>query len=200
MSDPYESLEPAEDPEIPDWENEYIDQVSDRLLFNYDLEKDRDIRGEEFTLYGEMQMSAEKHFFHPAIRFGYHESREHVFVTELPAVSQQDLDHFVDLGHDLANGWIDADEEHFSTEFTFVLLVDDIPSDVGEYVREFRDRTLIKYGYYGHYEIHLIVVNPTAEQLVASQEAGVQEAFRLWEPIEHEEPGLFELITRRLQL
>jgi hypothetical protein len=67
MSDPYESLEPAEDPEIPDWENAYTDQVRDRLLFNYDLETDREIRCEAFTLYGEMQMSAEKHFLHPAI-------------------------------------------------------------------------------------------------------------------------------------
>ena len=35
---------------------------------------------------------------------------------------------------------------------------------------------------------------------MASREAHVEEAFRLWEPIEAEEPGLWQLITRRLQL
>lgn len=200
MTDKYESIEPAEDSDVPTWDDAYIDAVSDRLMFNYDLEKDYTVNQHRFTLYGQMRMASEKHFFHPAIRFAYHEAFEHLFVQRANSVTVNDLETLIELGHTLADKWVDPDEEHFSTEFTFVTVTGNLPAAVRDYVTDFRDRTLIKYGYYGHYEIHLVVVAPDHEDIVGSEEAGVVEAFRLWEPIEREEPGLFQLITRRLQL
>lgn len=200
MSDPYETLEPVGDPDVPDWEDDYLDRVSDRLMFNYDLEKDFQAAGTVFDLYGEMVMESEKHFIHPAITFAQHEAREHVFAARVETVSRDDLERLVALGHELADDWIDADERHFSTEFTFVSVVDCFPNDLHDYVAEFRDRTLLRYGMHGHYEINLLVVAPTEERLVASEKADVDEAFRLWEPIEKEEPGWWDLFTRRMQI
>lgn len=201
MADPYENLEPAEDdPDVPDWDDEYIDRVSDRLMFNYDLDKDYTVRDERFALYGEMRMVNEKHFFHPALSYAHHESFEHLFARRRSSITVSDLERLVDLGHDLADDWIDHDEEHFSTEFIFVDIVDEIPDAVREFVTDFRDRTLIKHGFHGHYEIHLVAVAPEAEALAASRKAHVEEAFRLWDPIEEEEPGLWDLFTRRMQL
>jgi hypothetical protein len=190
----------ADDVDLPEWDDEYFDRVADRLAFNYDLERQRRVRGEEFTLYGKMEMSSEKHFFHPMLRFGYHETTEHLFARRRPAVAVSDLERLVSLGHDLADGWIDPDEEHFSTDFTFVAVVEEIPDDVRDIVAGFRDRTLLRYGYYGHYEINLVAVAPEPQDIVSSREAHVEEAFRLWDPIEKEEPGLWKLITRRLQI
>lgn len=200
MTEQTESLEPVDDAEIPEWDDEYIDRVSDRLMFNYDLEKDYAVDGERFDLYGQMRMSSEKHFIHPAIRFGYHESTEHLFARRTPSLSRTDLEADVQLGHALADEWIEADEEHFSTEFTFISIADRISDQVREFIDGFRDRNLLKYGFYGHYEIHLIVVAPDHQASIASEEAGVEKAFRVWERIEHEDPGLWGLITRRLQL
>lgn len=198
--DSIDNLEPVDDTDLPEWEDEYFDDVAARLVFNYDLERDRTVRGETFPMYGRLEMSSEKHFFHPALRFGYHESTEHLFARRRSSVARRDLEGLVELGHDLADDWIDADEQHFSTEFTFVTVVDRIPEDVRSFVDGFRDRTLLKYGYYGHFEVNLVVVAPDVEDIVASSEANVAEAFRLWEPIEKEEPGLWDLITRRLQV
>jgi hypothetical protein len=195
-----DNVEPVDDADLPEWDDEYFDDVAARLLFNYDLERDRTVRGESFEMYGRLEMSSEKHFFHPALRFGYHESTEHLFARRRSSIQQSDLERLVELGHTLADDWIDADEEHFSTDFTFVTVADRIPEAVRSYVDGFRDRTLLKYGYFGHYEINLVVVAPDAEAIVASSEANVAEAFRLWEPIEKEEPGLWDLITRRLQI
>lgn len=200
MTEAPEYLEPAEDPDIPEWDDQYLSRVSDRLMFNYDLEKDYTVRGERFGLYGQMRMSSEKHFFHPAIRFAYHESTEHLFAKRVTPLTVRDLERFSELGHDLADDWIEPDEQHFSTEFTFVAITESISDPVREFTASYRDRNLIKLGFYGHYEIHLIVVAPDDDDIVASEEAGVEEAFRLWDPIEREEPGLFQLITRRLQL
>lgn len=200
--DPYENLEPAEeDPDVPDWEDEYVDRVSDRLMFNYDLEKDYEVHGESFTLYGELHMHHQKHFFHPLLSFAHHDSYEHLFtrrVDRVPAVSA--FESLVDLGHTIADDWIEADEEHYSTEFTFVLIGDELTDDVRSFVEEFRDRTMLKRGYYGHYEIHLVAVAPDREEIASSQKAHVEEAFRLWEPIEEEEPTWWDLFTRRLQI
>ena len=199
--DPYESLEPAEDdPDVPDWDDDYVDRVSDRLMFNFDLEKDRTVVGTDFTLYGEMNIHHEKHFIHPVLSFAHHDTFEHVFVREVGDVSVADLEALVALGHDLADEWIDADEEHYATEFSFVALADAVPEDVREFVADFRDRTLLKKGFHGHYEIHLLVVNPEGESLVASQETDLGEAFRLWEPIEKEEATWLDLLRRRLQV
>jgi hypothetical protein len=199
--DPYESLEPAEaDPDVPDWENEYLDRVSDRLMFNYDLTKDDRVLGEPFTMSGEMQVHHEKHFLHPALSFAHHDTFEHLFVRELPRATVADLDSLVDVGHDVADEWIDADEEHYATEFTFVAVTDDIPSDVREFVSTFRDRTMLRKGFHGHYEIHLLAVDPEAEQLVASEQADLDEAFRLWERLEEPEVTWWDLFKRRLQL
>ncbi len=198
--DHIEDVEPVDDAELPEWDDEYFDGVAARLVFNYDLERDRSVRGEAFTMYGRLEMSSEKHFFHPALRFGYHESTEHLFAHRRSSVQRSDLERLVELGHALADDWIVADEQHFSTDFTFVTVADRIPEAVRSYVDGFRDRTLLKYGYFGHYEVNLVVVAPDAEEIVASSEANVAEAFRLWEPIEKEEPGLWDLITRRLQI
>lgn len=195
-----EDVEPVDDVDLPEWDEEYFDRVAARLVFNYDLERDRTVHGEPFAMYGRLEMSSEKHFFHPSLRFGYHESTEHLFARRRPSVTTEDLDRLVELGHALADDWIDPNEQHFSTEFTFVSVVDRIPDDVRSFVDGFRDRTLLKYGYFGHYEINLVVVAPDRKQIVASSEADVEEAFRLWEPIEKEEPGLWDLITRRLQI
>ena len=186
--------------EVPEWEGEYLDRVSDRLMFNYDLAKDERVGSEEFDLYGRMQIHNEKHFLHSALSFAHHDLEEHLFAKRAEAVTVADLEQLVDLGHELADQWIESNEEHFSTDFTFVLLVPEIPDDVASFVSKFRDRKMLKYGYHGHYEITFVVAAPEREELVASPEATVEEAFRLWEPIERKEPSLFDLITRRLQI
>lgn len=185
---------------VPDWDDEYVDRVSDRLLHNYDLEKDRAVDGERFTLYGRMDLTSQKHFLHPSISLAEHESTEHLFVDRVDRVDDAVLDRSVDLGHRLADDWIDPDEEHYSTEFTFVAVAPSIPDDIRSRVAGFSDRTLLKYGYHGHYEINLAVIAPETEDLVASENADIATAFRLWEPIEQKEVGLLGLIARRLQL
>ena len=200
MSDPYEGLEPAEEPDVPDWEDEYLDRVSDRLLFNYDLEKDARAGGEAFSMYGEMRMLNKKHFLHPSLTFAEHESFEHVYVRQADHLTVTDVEALVDLGHDLADEEVDADPDHFSTEFVFVLVTDEIDAPVREFVSDFEERTMLKYGFNGHYEIHLVVVAPDDEDIVSSRDAHVEEAFRLWSPIEKEEPTWWDLVTRRLQI
>lgn len=188
------------DADLPEWDDEYVDRVADRLQFNYDLEKDRTVHGRTFTLYGEMLVHSEKHFFHPALSFGYHESREHLFVTQSGRVDVPELETLVEFGHDLAEDWVDANEEHYSTDFTFVVLADEISDSVETFVTTFRDRTLLKYGYHGHYEINVVVVAPDEKTVIASPEADVEQAFDVWTRIEQPEVGLLGLIARRFQL
>jgi hypothetical protein len=190
---------PPED-ELPTWDDAYLDQVGGRLVHNYDLERDRRVRGEQFALYGEMVIENKKHFLHPSIEIANHHSYEHLFARRDGQVSAQNLDTLVDLGHDLAEEWIDPDEEHYSTEFTFVTVVDRIPEQVRSKVRGLDERTLLKYGYNGHYEVNLVVVAPERKQIVANDAADVETAFRTWETIEREEPGLLQMIARRFQL
>jgi hypothetical protein len=192
--------DPAEPEKIPDWDDEFVDRVSDRLMFNYDLEKDYTVEGRQFTLYGEMQVHHEKHFLHPALSFAHHDTFEHLFVRDGETVTPDDVESVVEFGHDLAEEWIEADEEHYATEFTFAFVVDRIPDDVRSVVSGFRDRTLLKKGFNGHYEIHLVAVAPDREAIVASETASLDEAFRVWEPIEEEEVTWLDLLRRRLQV
>jgi hypothetical protein len=187
-------------PDVPEWDDEYVDRLSDRLLFNYDLEEDVSERGERFALYGRLQMESEKHFFTPLLSYAHHETHEHLYLRRRQTLSTTDLDTLVELGHDLADERIEANEEHYGTEFTFVTVVPSIADDVREYVADFRDRTLLKYGYFGHYEVNLAVVAPDERDVVTSEAADVEEALTTWEPIEREEPGLLRLISRRLQI
>jgi hypothetical protein len=173
---------------VPNWDDEYVDRVADRLQFNYDLEDDYRVRGESFTLYGFLRVESRKQFFHEALSYANHGSSEHLFVRRDARADVAALETLVALGHDLAAD-IDADEEHFSTEFTFALVVSELSPAVREFVTDFRDRTLLKYGYYGHYEVNLLVVAPDSEELVASENADVAAAFRLWET-EDEPSGL----------
>lgn len=194
-TDPDDALEG-----VPHWDDEYVDRVSDRLMHNYDLEKEYTVEGQQFTLYGRMALTSKKHLLHPALSLAEHESTEHLFVGRVDRVDDRTLDRFVDLGERLADEWIDPDEEHFSTDFTFVAIAPSVPDEIRERVSGFDGRTLLKYGYHGHYEINLAVVAPDSEELVASENADVTAAFRLWDPIEKDEPGLLGLISRRLQM
>ncbi|WP_135821640.1 hypothetical protein [Halostella litorea] len=186
--------------EVPNWDDEYVDRVSDRLMFNYDLEKGVRERGRRFDLYGRLRMESQKHFFTPLLSYAHHEANEHLYLGRRESLSVGDLESLVDLGHDLADERVEADEEHYGTEFTFVTVVPEVPDDVRDYVDGFRDRTLLKYGYYGHYEVNLAVVAPEEREVVTSEVADVREALTTWEAIEREEPGLLDLIARRLQI
>ncbi|WP_256391617.1 hypothetical protein [Natronoarchaeum rubrum] len=190
---------PTEEP-APEWDDEYLDDAADRLAHNYDLAANVTIRDEPFDLYGRMKMKSQKHFLHPSISFAQHEAHEHLFVRRVDALYVAELEHLVEFCHDLADDWIEPDEEHYGTEFTAVLVPPVLTDDVRSFVEDFRDRTLIKFGYHGHYEINLVAVAPSDEELVASENADVRSVFETWEPIERTEPGLFDLLKRRLQL
>lgn len=202
MSDAETGHAEADDPlaEIPTWDDEYIESVSERLMHNYDLKKEYTVESEQFTLYGRMELHSQKHFLHPSLSFAHHASYEHLFLRRENSVRTTDVERLVELGHSLSDTWIDPDEEHYSTEFTFVLVVPEISADVRSRVADLDERTLLKYGYNGHYEINCIVVAPEKRDLVANDAADVGEAFRTWDPIERSDPGLLGLIARRLQL
>lgn len=173
-------------PDVPDWEDEYLDRVADRLMHSYDLERDKRVRGRTFPMYGRMLVKNQKQFFVAALRYGYHETVEHLFVQRADAVTVDRLEALVELGHELAEDWITVDEDHFETQFTFVVVAPELPPDVADYVGGFRDRTLLNYGYHGHYEVSLVAVAPGREQLVAGETADVSRAFRFWEADEPE--------------
>jgi len=182
---------------VPDWDDEYLDRVSDRLMYNYDLEKDRHAGGQRWDLYGEMRVRSQKQFFHPALSYADHEAEEHLFARRESRPTVAQLERLVELGHELADEHVVADEEHFGTDVTFVLVADELPDDVREFVDGFRDRTLLKFGYYGHYDVNLVVVVPESEEHVASEAADVAEAFTLWDDVTTPEEGFFSRFAKR---
>lgn len=178
--------------EVPVWEDEYLDRVSDRLFQRYDLERDYEAGGERFELYGRMEVHTQKHFLHPSVSYAHHESVDHLFASRREDVTVGDLEALVDLGHDLAGEWIDPDPEHYGTSFSFVLVVPELPESVREFVGGFSERELLKFGYHGHYEVHLAVAAPPEEAYVDSADTDIGRAFALWAPATEEKPGLFE--------
>lgn len=184
---------------VPDWDDEYLDRVAARLAANYDLEKDFRVREERFDLYGELSVRNQKQFLHPSVSFAHHDSSEHLFARRVDRARAAELDRLVELGHALAEEWIAPSDEHYSTEFTFALVADGLEEGVRERVAGFSDRTLLKFGYHGHYELNLLAVVPDEEALVASENADVAAAFSLWESIEREESGLLDRIASRLR-
>ncbi len=190
QSEPRERASPSERPDdVPVWEDEYLDSVGLRLMYHYDLECDRVVEGERFPLYGELHVRHERHAFHPALTFAEHEVHEYVFATQIDTPRVSDVERLEELGEQLAATWVDADEDHYSTDFSFVIVAQTCPETVAEYVENYKNRNLLKGGYFGHYEINLVVVVPDDELSVASTGADVEQAFRVWEPIIKEEPG-----------
>ncbi|MFC7205163.1 hypothetical protein ACFQJC_16715 [Haloferax namakaokahaiae] len=177
MSD---EVRPDEEFDPPVWDDEYLDRVSDRLMHNYDLEQDYGVHGERFDLFGSMRMETRKQFVHQSINYANHHAKEYLFARYVDTATVAELERLVELGHRLAEEWVEPDEEHFGTDFTFVLVAPEIPDDVHEFVSDFSDRTLIKFGYYGHFEMNVAVVAPEAETAIASPSADSVAAFTLW--------------------
>jgi hypothetical protein len=189
--------DPDEDPEVPDWEDEYLDRVSDRIMFNYDLGKDVAIEGRTFDLYGQLRIETKRNFFTSHIQYGHHESYEHLFFTGIDRPDVADFESLVEFGHTLAERWVEGNEEHYQTDFTFVVVADEVPDDVRSFVLDFSDRTLLKYGFHGAYEIHLAVVSPDHEEAVASTNTDIVDAIRTWAPIEPDR-GFFGRLKDRI--
>ena len=182
---------------VPEWDDEYLDRVSDRLMYNYDLERDRRAHGERWEMYGEMRVRNQKQFFHPALSYADHEAEEYLFVRRERRPTVAELRRLVEVGHGIADERIVADEEHFGTDVSFVLVCSDLPEAVADFVSGFRERELLKFGYYGHYDVNLVVVDPDEERLVASEAADVAAAFRLWADVPEPEEGLLSRFARR---
>lgn len=195
------STETSDRPDRPDWDDDpYLDRVAERLMYNFDLEKDVSAGGERFDLGGELRIEREKHFLHPSLNYANHESREYLYARRDESVTVSELERLAEAGSDLAEDRFEVHDEHFSTDVTFAVIVPDVPSDVADYVEAFSGRTLVRWGFGGHYEINLVVAAPEAETLVASENADVGRAFRTWEPIEPvENSGLLRRIARKLR-
>ncbi|RLM96447.1 hypothetical protein [Haloarcula sp. Atlit-7R] len=184
--------------EVPHWTDDpYFDRVGDRLMYNYTLERDHRLRGERWDLYGEMRVLNQKQFFHPALSYGDHESEEFLYARRVTRPTVGELKRLVELGHDLADERVTANEEHYRTDFTFVLVADELPEEVRSFVEGQRERTLLKYGYYGHYEVNLGVVVPDEQVAVAGEAADVVEAFVLWEDVTQPEEGVLSRLAKR---
>ncbi|WP_396611197.1 hypothetical protein ACH9L7_13400 [Haloferax sp. S1W] len=199
-----DGLEPTEAepqvPDAPDWDDKFLDRVSDRLMFNYDLEQDYVARGERFDLFGSMRMESRKQFVHPSINYANHHAKEYLFARRVDSATVAELERLVELGHTLADEWVDPSPEHFGTDFTFVLVAPDIPADVHDFVSDFSDRTLIKFGYHGHYEINVAVVAPENEAAIASRNADSVGAFTLWSDVAPtSSTGLIRRLVDRLR-
>ncbi|MES3161535.1 MAG: hypothetical protein PPP55_08205 [Halorubrum sp.] len=182
---------------VPDYDDEYLDRVSDRLMYSYDLDADVVVDGERFDLYAEMRMRTQKQFLHPALSYADHDTMEYLFARRVSTPTVGEVERLVAFAHDVADDRVDGDEQHFGTDVTVVLVADRIPDAVAEFVDGFRDRTLLKFGYYGHYEVNLVVVTPADDRLVASEAADIAEAFRLWEPVEQPAEGFFSRFAKR---
>ncbi|WP_075937488.1 hypothetical protein [Halosegnis longus] len=194
----------SDEPERPTFDDEYLDDVAARLAYNYDLDRDKRAGGQRFELYGRLRIQSRKQFLHESINYANQNVNEHLFATRRESVSVGDIESAVELGHELAEtgDWITADETHRSTDFTFVFVVPAVPEPVREFVHQFRDRTLLRYGYNGHYEVNLVVVAPEEDAYVASEEADVWRAFAPWADSDPDpEPRLIErirgLLTRK---
>jgi hypothetical protein len=184
--------------EVPHWTDDpYLDRVSDRLMYNYTLERDHRLRGERWDLYGEMRVLNQKQFFHPALSYGDHESEEYLYARRVDRPTVGELKRLVELGHDLADERVTPNEEHYRTDFTFVLVADELPEEVRTFVEGQRERTLLKFGYYGHYEVNLGVVVPDEQAVVAGEAADVVEAFVLWEDVHQPEEGVLSRLAKR---
>ena len=184
--------------EVPDWDDAYLDRVGDRLMYSYTLERDHRLRGERWDLYGEMRVLNQKQFFHPALSYADHRSEEYLYARRIDRPTVGELERLVELGHELADERVQGNEEHYRTDVTFVLVADELPAAVREFVDGQRERTLLKLGYYGHYEVNLGVVVPDDREYVAGEAADVVEAFVLWEDVSTPDEGLLSRIARRL--
>jgi hypothetical protein len=192
-----DELPPEIREEVPQWEDEYFDRVSDRLMYSYDLDRDERVRGESFDLYGEFRLRNQKQFFHPALSYADHETKEYLFARRQDRPTVANLESLVELGHELASERIVPSEEHYETVFTFVVVADEISDDVRAFVEGFRERELLAFGYYGHYEVNLVVVDPEAETAIASQQADTAEAFALWGDVKRPREGFLSRFAKR---
>ncbi|XVH32849.1 hypothetical protein ACNS7O_06595 [Haloferacaceae archaeon DSL9] len=182
--------------EVPDWDDEYLDRVSDRLMHNYDLVRDHRVRGETFPMYGEYRVHIQKQLFHQSLNYANHDAAEYLFVQRYDTLKLPDVEQAIDFARDLADDWIDADENHFSTDFTLAFVVDDFDDAVADFIDGFSGRTLLKFGYYGHYQINLVAVAPENERVAISDDADVAQAFVLWEELEPPTEGILSRFAR----
>jgi hypothetical protein len=136
---------------VPDYDDEYLDRVSDRLMYSYDLDADVVVDGERFDLTAEMRMRNQKQFLHPALSYADHDVMEYLFARRVTGPTVGELERLVEFAHGVADERVQGNEEHYGTDVTVVLVADRIPESVAEFVAGFRDRTLLTFGYYGHY-------------------------------------------------
>jgi hypothetical protein len=183
-----EPAPPGDDP-VPEWSDGYLDAVAERLAAHYDLDRDVRAGGERFDLHGRLRIENRKQFVVPSLTYGHHESVQHLLLARRDRATVADCEALVETAERLADGWIDPDERHFSTEFVLGLVVPTVESAVREFVAGFERRTLLRYGYHGHYEIRLAVVAPDERAAVASPDTDVIEALRTWDSLAEETAG-----------
>lgn len=150
----------------------YLENVSEKLRYNFDFIENPDYDGIKFNLAAKSNVRNEKYIaMKSAVIYAY-ENNEYCFFKILDEVNFKEVDKIIDALKKAGDDFVEPNDEHMSTTFTGIIITQNkIDSDLEEKIQKFKHQKSHKFGLHGWTSVRIIVVELDTGRVVSSKEA-----------------------------
>ena len=139
---------------------QYLQLIEDRLQQYFDMERNHEYQQMDFDLYAKSKIRSERYFASKKLKVYAMENHEHVFVKEIAALTESELNEYWNILLKAAEEKVNPHDEHMSTIITGVIVTGTDPNEnLIRQIEKMKYNKSFAFGLKGWVYIRLVAVN-----------------------------------------
>lgn len=152
--------------------DEYIDIISEKLTYNYNVEKEKDLNGTMFDLHAICNVNNSKFIGSKKIVVYAYDNNSYIYVKNFKTLSIEDVRNVLDANAEKLLTSTQVDSEHMSTHYTIVFVTESsLPSELKNFIKKYRKQKSYAFGFKGWSSIGVVLVSLGENEIVYNKDA-----------------------------
>ena len=161
--------------------NEYKENLGERFLRYFDVEKDYQCCGVQFDLFAKSNTRNERYIAtKKAVVYAF-ENNEYCLVKYFNDINNDSLDNFSEVLKNSIDVFVKSNEEHMSSVITGVIVMDNLDdSEIIEKIKKYKYQKSFTFGLKGWVDVRLVLVDLSTESVISSKK--VNKVDKIYQP------------------
>lgn len=151
----------------------YIEELENKLMRNFDLNRDYKIDDEEYDLFARYYLRSEKYFLTKSAKIYGMESNEYILVKKYSYLDNRRFDAFTNKMIDSIDKLVEPHEEHMASIITGVILIDKLQDEIDDIllkkISKFKYHKGFSLGLKGWVDVRIILVSLKDRLIIANK-------------------------------
>ncbi|MFV0499677.1 MAG: hypothetical protein ACK5NF_06595 [Bacilli bacterium] len=150
----------------------YIDDVSERLSFYYDIKSDQIINNTFFDLYAVSNVQNSKYMGSKKVVVYAYNNNSYIYIKKEKVITIDSIVEVLDKNVEILLNQSRDDDNHMSTHYTFVFVSDTtIDNETIKFVKKYRKQKSYSFGLNGWSSIGIILISLNNNTVINNKDA-----------------------------